>query len=80
MNVAEEESKANPENPETTAKPGVSQFECKICMDVAKSPVVTQCGHLYCWDCILRWSDHKKSEMIECPVCNYALNVNKLIP
>jgi len=80
MNVAEENPKTNTENSDTTDKPNVSHFECKICMDVAKSPVVTQCGHLYCWECILRWSEHKKSESIECPVCNYVLNVNKLIP
>lgn len=29
-----------------------SKFECVICMETAKEPVVTKCGHLYCWPCI----------------------------
>jgi E3 ubiquitin-protein ligase RNF5 len=27
-------------------------FECTICFENAKEPVVTNCGHLYCWPCI----------------------------
>lgn len=29
-----------------------SNYECAICMEIAKEPVVTKCGHLYCWPCI----------------------------
>jgi len=28
------------------------QFDCNICFDAAREPVVTQCGHLYCWQCL----------------------------
>src|SRR5271168_5029916 len=31
---------------------GRAQFDCNICFDVARDPVVTQCGHLYCWPCL----------------------------
>ena len=34
--------------------PECSAFECNICYDVAESPVVTMCGHLYCWPCLYR--------------------------
>ena len=26
-----------------------SLFECNICLDTASQPVVTLCGHLFCW-------------------------------
>ena len=29
-------------------------YECNICLELAKEPVVTLCGHLYCWSCLYR--------------------------
>jgi hypothetical protein len=29
-------------------------YECNICLELAKEPVVTLCGHLYCWPCLYR--------------------------
>lgn len=26
-----------------------SRFECNICLDDVREPIVTQCGHLFCW-------------------------------
>lgn len=31
-----------------------SLFECNICLELARDPVVTLCGHLYCWPCLYR--------------------------
>lgn len=31
-----------------------SHFECNVCLEVAQEPVVTLCGHLYCWPCLYR--------------------------
>ncbi|KAM0912056.1 hypothetical protein ACQ4PT_013056 [Festuca glaucescens] len=43
-------------------------FECNICLDAAKEPVVTPCGHLFCWPCLYQWL-HGHSTHSECPVC-----------
>ena len=43
-------------------------FECNICLDVAQHPVVTPCGHLYCWTCLYRWMQARPNAC-PCPVC-----------
>ncbi|KAE8671664.1 hypothetical protein F3Y22_tig00111941pilonHSYRG00071 [Hibiscus syriacus] len=45
-----------------------SFFDCNICLDLARDPVVTCCGHLFCWSCLYRWL-HMHSDANECPVC-----------
>ncbi|CAN6276299.1 unnamed protein product [Urochloa humidicola] len=45
-----------------------SSFECNICLDPAKQPVLTPCGHLFCWPCLYQWL-HAHSAHSECPVC-----------
>ena len=42
-----------------------SKWICKICLGDLKQPVVTQCGHVFCWKCMYRWWQQEKS----CPVC-----------
>ncbi len=27
-------------------------FECNICLSSAEEPVISMCGHLFCWPCI----------------------------
>ena len=52
-------------------------FICNICLDRVSDPVVTQCGHLYCWSCIYKWvqGDHHT-----CPVCSAGVSNDNLIP
>eukprot|EP01090_Pellita_catalonica_P006166 TRINITY_DN16366_c0_g1_i1.p1 TRINITY_DN16366_c0_g1~~TRINITY_DN16366_c0_g1_i1.p1 ORF type:complete len:197 (+),score=21.48 TRINITY_DN16366_c0_g1_i1:42-632(+) len=55
-------------------------FECNICLGEAKEPVVTSCGHLYCWPCIYKWTDMHR-DCMSCPVCKAAIkDINDLIP
>eukprot|EP01103_Thecamoeba_quadrilineata_P009026 TRINITY_DN18731_c0_g1_i1.p1 TRINITY_DN18731_c0_g1~~TRINITY_DN18731_c0_g1_i1.p1 ORF type:complete len:181 (+),score=16.52 TRINITY_DN18731_c0_g1_i1:55-597(+) len=51
-------------------------FECDICFDVPSDPVVTICGHLFCWPCLFRWLEIHES----CPVCKSPTNKEKVIP
>jgi E3 ubiquitin-protein ligase RNF5 len=56
-----------------------SAFECNICLDTASEPVVTTCGHLYCWPCMHKWLEmHPDSQ--SCPVCKAAITRDKIIP
>jgi len=50
--------------PPTTSSSG-GDFTCSICFDVATEPVVTKCGHLYCWNCLEIWL----RRVPECPMC-----------
>ncbi|XP_027073493.1 uncharacterized protein [Coffea arabica] len=56
-----------------------SDFECNICFDIAQDPIVTLCGHLYCWPCLFRWLRHH-SHSHECPVCKALIQEEKLVP
>lgn len=45
---------------------------CPICLDdIAESNLaITQCGHKFCWDCILHTHKAANKNMIKCPSCN----------
>uniref|UniRef100_A0A0D9VIS7 E3 ubiquitin-protein ligase RMA n=2 Tax=Leersia perrieri TaxID=77586 RepID=A0A0D9VIS7_9ORYZ len=69
-------------------------FDCNICLDLATEPVVTLCGHLYCWACIYEWLhlDDNDDDEIDgdasstrrrtrpCPVCKAAVSPDTLVP
>ncbi|CAA2955150.1 E3 ubiquitin- ligase RMA1H1-like [Olea europaea subsp. europaea] len=62
-------------------------FECNICLDVVQDPVITFCGHLYCWPCIYRWislqsvsPENPEHEHPQCPVCKAEISPKTLIP
>ncbi|CAL9236560.1 unnamed protein product [Arabidopsis halleri] len=55
-----------------------SFFDCYICLDLSKDPVVTNCGHLYCWSCLYHWL--QVSEAKECPVCKGEVSVKTVTP
>eukprot|EP00744_Colponema_vietnamica_P006872 GILI01009942.1.p1 GENE.GILI01009942.1~~GILI01009942.1.p1 ORF type:complete len:202 (+),score=26.12 GILI01009942.1:129-734(+) len=57
-----------------------SAFECNICLETASEPVITQCGHLFCWPCIHQWLSQPNKETLCCPVCKAGVTVENLIP
>ncbi|BAF12806.1 uncharacterized protein [Oryza sativa Japonica Group] len=54
-------------------------FECNICFELPQEPIVTLCGHLFCWPCIYRWL-HIHAHSPECPVCKAVVEEDKLVP
>nr|GMD85964.1 E3 ubiquitin-protein ligase RMA1H1-like [Ipomoea batatas] len=66
----------------------IEGFDCHICLDPVQDPVVTFCGHLYCWPCIYKWI-HSQTEQDtteeehkhpQCPVCKAEVSEKTLIP
>ncbi|KAI1294943.1 E3 ubiquitin-protein ligase NRDP1 [Halotydeus destructor] len=41
------------------------EFTCVICCGIIREPVVTQCGHTFCRNCVTRWIKTERN----CPVC-----------
>ena len=54
-------------------------FACNICLDMASDPVLTRCGHLYCWSCLYRWMRTQKGETL-CPICKVHVSDHSVIP
>ncbi|KAJ4874139.1 E3 ubiquitin-protein ligase RMA2 [Raphanus sativus] len=67
-------------------------FDCNICLDQVRDPVVTLCGHLFCWPCIYKWTystNHSRQrvdqygnmkESPKCPVCKSDVSDATLVP
>lgn len=60
-------------------------FDCNICLDFAQEPVVTLCGHLYCWPCIYKWLHCQSAtlgsdEPPQCPVCKSEISHTTMVP
>lgn len=58
-------------------------FKCNICLELAyQDPIVTPCGHLYCWPCLCRWLRvcSSQSNKLQCPACTTVIKEKKLIP
>ncbi|EPB90518.1 hypothetical protein HMPREF1544_02577, partial [Mucor circinelloides 1006PhL] len=47
--------------------------------DTAIHPVLTLCGHLFCWSCLAQWLN-AQSRNPTCPVCKAGCGKDKVIP
>ncbi|EAS04963.2 zinc finger, C3HC4 type (RING finger) protein (macronuclear) [Tetrahymena thermophila SB210] len=57
----------------------LEKFECTVCLEVAKEPVVTECGHLFCWPCIYKWLN-QNNEYLVCPNCKNGIKKELIRP
>uniref|UniRef100_A0A182VT35 RING-type E3 ubiquitin transferase n=1 Tax=Anopheles minimus TaxID=112268 RepID=A0A182VT35_9DIPT len=48
---------------------------CALCMDTTQDISVTQCGHLFCWHCILNWLDKRQI----CPICRETIKKTRVV-
>lgn len=72
-------SPQSPSFSSNNANNDAGDFECNICFDLAQDPIVTLCGHLFCWPCLYKWL-HIHSQSQECPVCKALIEEKKLVP
>ena len=55
-------------------------------LDLAREPVVTLCGHLYCWSCLYRWTTQlpighaTPTRGPSCPVCKAPVECDRVVP
>ncbi|KAK2711906.1 E3 ubiquitin-protein ligase RNF185-like isoform X2 [Artemia franciscana] len=54
-------------------------FECNICLELPKDPVVSKCGHLFCWPCLHRWLETNRNRQT-CPVCQSGISEEHVVP
>jgi len=57
-------------------------FDCNVCLSMPVNPIVTTCGHVFCWGCIYKWMEsfREKTSPPSCPVCKNVLDRDKCIP
>eukprot|EP00371_Babesia_bovis_P003454 XP_001612101.1 hypothetical protein [Babesia bovis T2Bo] len=64
---------------QTNKSPGDKKqtYDCNICFEDVVDPVVTRCGHLFCWQCLLTWINKPNDH---CPVCHAGITKENVIP
>lgn len=77
--ILEDENSEKSDAVEKASSNDGSFFDCNICLDLARDPVVTCCGHLFCWPCLYRWL-HVHSDAQECPVCKGEVTTKSVTP
>ncbi|ORX81380.1 hypothetical protein BCR32DRAFT_268321 [Anaeromyces robustus] len=48
--------------------------KCTLCLEFCKDISVTNCGHVFCWQCICEWCQKKN----ECPLCRQHIELSQL--
>lgn len=60
--------------------PEVTQFSgkslCPLCLDVRINSAATFCGHVFCWECIMKNLEINP----DCPICREPISRSRIIP
>lgn len=61
-----------------TASCAQGSTRCSLCIDTLTEPAVVPCGHIFCWECILRYTRSNSGStqssvgvgaIMKCPIC-----------
>lgn len=50
--------------------------KCTLCLGPRKDPACSECGHIFCFTCIVGWAREKA----ECPLCRQKVNLSRILP
>ncbi|KRW98953.1 hypothetical protein PPERSA_00780 [Pseudocohnilembus persalinus] len=78
QNQNQQEDVSNQDDEQMSLKQKAEQFECHICFEIANEPVITPCGHMFCWSCIYTWLNSNQ-QFLSCPVCKNGIKQEQLI-
>ena len=59
--------------------PHLNLCKCKICKGIVRRPILTECNHLYCFNCMVTYLRGKDETNSICPECNTKILQNTLI-
>lgn len=76
----DEHTKAQEECPEGVAVgpmyEELGSRRCTLCLGPRREQTSLECGHVFCWKCVVSWVKEKP----ECPLCRRAVLVAQLLP
>jgi hypothetical protein len=61
------------------AEDGVDRGRCTLCLCDRRMPAATRCGHIFCWECIMRWFESSQQASPICPNCRQPASAQSVV-